>query len=326
MAGKNKLSDKALQAAIRDAKVTGKPKKVSDGDGLVLDARPTGSGWWRLRFWIDGREGMLSLGTYPEVSLTDARRKRDEIKSGIAGGVDPSNQRKAEKRVETELAAVTRAVAHGLPIPGSFKATALEWHGKQVADWSPGHAGRMLRQLERDLFPWIGDRQMSEVEPMELLAVLQKVEARGAVETADRALMLARQVWEYWLPESNKAQRNITEGLKARLIPYRGTNFPAILDPKRFGELLRAMAAYKGGPVVRTALLLAPILFQRPGNLRMMEWAELDMEAGLWTIPSAKMKRLKHEKENGERVRPEGFHSYRTKKQHPQPAIERAFF
>jgi integrase len=112
--------------------------------------------------------------------------------------------------------------------------------------------------------------------------------------------MLARQVWRYWLPTASNTQRDITEGLKARLTPYRGTNFPAIVEPQRFGELLRAMYAYKGGPFVRTALLLAPLLYQRPGNLRMMEWAELDLDAALWKIPSAKMKRSVQEKENGE--------------------------
>ena len=104
------------------------------------------------------------------------------------------------------------------------------------------------------MFPWIGDREMSQIQPMELLAVLHKVEERGAIETADRALMLARQVWRYWLPTANNTQRDITEGLKARLTPYRGSNFPAIVEPERFGELLRAMYAYKGGPFVRTAL------------------------------------------------------------------------
>jgi integrase len=141
---------------------------------------------------------------------------------------------------------------------------------------------------------------MSAIEPMELLAVLHKVEERGALETADRALMLARQVYDYWLPTADKSQRNITEGLKKRLTPYRGKHFPAIVEPLRLGQLLRAAHAYKGGPIVRTALLLAPILYQRPGNLRMMEWAEVDLEGALWTIPSAKMKRPKQGKENGE--------------------------
>jgi integrase len=135
---------------------------------------------------------------------------------------------------------------------------------------------------------------------MELLAALHKVEERGALETADRALMLARQVWEYWLPTAGVEQRNITEGLKARLTPYRSKSFAAIVEPKRFGDLMRAIQSYKGGPIVRTALQLAPLLYQRPANLRMMEWAELDLDAALWTIPSMKMKRTKEEKENGE--------------------------
>ena len=141
---------------------------------------------------------------------------------------------------------------------------------------------------------------MPEIHPMELLAALQKVEQRGAIETADRVLMLARQVWDYWLPTADVKQRNITEGLKGRLTPYRGKSFAAIVDPLRMGELLRAIKRYKGGPIVRTALQLAPLLYQRPGNLANMEWAELDLDAALWTIPSMKMKRTKLEKEQGE--------------------------
>ena len=130
--------------------------------------------------------------------------------------------------------------------------------------------------------------------------MLQKVEERGAMETADRVLMLARKIWDYWLPAAKVQQRNITEGLKRRLTPYRGKTFAAIVDPDRFGDLLRAITGYKGGVIVRTALQLAPLLYQRPGNLREMEWAELDLDAALWTIPSAKMKRTKLEKEQGE--------------------------
>ncbi len=121
---------------------------------------------------------------------------------------------------------------------------------------------------------------METIEPMELLSVLNKVEELGAIETADRGLMLVRQIWRYWLPTAGNEQRDITEGLKSRLLPYRGKNFPAIVELQLFGELLRAMHAYKGGPIVRTALLLAPMLYQRPGNLRMMEWVELDLDAG----------------------------------------------
>ena len=128
---------------------------------------------------------------------------------------------------------------------------ALEWYGKQALQWSNSHAERSLRQFERDPFPWIGSRAMTDIHPMELLAALQRVEERGAVETADRVLMLAQQVWDYWLPTADVQQRNITEGLKGRLTPYRGKSFAAIVDPLRMGELLRAIKRYKGGLVVR---------------------------------------------------------------------------
>lgn len=265
-----------------------KRERFADSGGLYLEVSPAGSRRWFWKYRKDGKEGRLALGSYPDVSLTNARKARDAAKLQKAEGVDPAKARQLGKLKNTSTTG------------DAFKAVALEWHGKQVARWSPGHAERMLRQLERDLFPWIGERSMTQIEPMELLAVLQKVEERGAIETADRALMLARQIWCYWLPTASNTQRDITEGLKTRLTPYRGKNFPAIVEPQRFGELLRGMYAYKGGPVVRTALLLAPLLYQRPGNLRMMEWAELDLDAALWTIPSAKMKRSVEEKENGD--------------------------
>ncbi|MEQ6435411.1 integrase arm-type DNA-binding domain-containing protein [Comamonas sp. w2-DMI] len=265
-----------------------KQARFTDSGGLYLQVSPNGSKRWFYKYRTEGKEKQLALGSYPAVSLTAARKARDAAKIQRSEGSDPIQTRKLKK------------LKGGGETGESFKAVALEWYGKQADKWSPGHAERMLRQFERDLFPWLGDRPMAAVEPMELLSVLQKVEARGAMETADRALMLARQVWRYWLPTASNTQRDITEGLKSRLTPYRGKNFPAIVEPGRFGELLRAMHAYKGGPLVRTALLLAPLLYQRPGNLRMMEWSELDLEAGLWTIPSAKMKRSKQEKENGE--------------------------
>lgn len=265
-----------------------KRSRLTDSGGLYLEISPGGSKRWFQKIYRDGKETRLALGSYPAVALSAARRARDSAKLQKAEGTDPIQARKLAK------------LRGGHQREETFKGTALDWHAKQVDKWSPDHAARTLRQLERDLFPWLGERQMADIEPLELMVVLQKIEERGALETADRALMLARQVWEYWLPTADKAQRNITEGLKKRLTPYRGKNFPAIVEPQRFGELLRAMRAYKGGPVVRTALRLAPILYQRPGNLRMMEWTELDLDGALWTIPSSKMKRTKQEKEQGE--------------------------
>lgn len=262
--------------------------RFTDAGGLYLEVSPAGSKRWFWKTYADGKEGRMALGTYPAMGLSDARKARDAAKLHKSEGRNPVEVRKVQK---------LRALR---PEGDTFKAVALEWYAKRSPQWSPSHAERSLRQLERDLFPWIGDRPIAQIHAMELLAALHKVEERGAVETADRVLMLARQVWDYWLPTTNAQQRNITEGLKARLTPYRGKTFAAIVDPVRFGDLLRASAVYKGGPIVRTALQLAPLLYQRPGNLREMEWAELDLDAALWTIPSAKMKRRKTEKEQGD--------------------------
>jgi integrase len=265
-----------------------KQARFADSGGMYLQVSPAGSKRWFLKYRVSGKEKQLALGSYPEVTLKAARLARDAAKLQKAEGFDPVQVRKVEK------------LKAGRTAGDTFKVVALEWYKKQAPVWSESHAGRVLRQLERDLFPWIGERKMIDIHPMELLSTLQKVEERGALETADRALMLARQVWDYWLPTAEVQQRNITEGLKARLTPYRGKSFAAIVEPKRFGDLMRAIHTYKGGPIVRTALQLAPLLYQRPGNLRMMEWAELDLDAALWTIPSMKMKRTKEEKENGE--------------------------
>lgn len=262
--------------------------RFTDGAGLYLEVSPAGSKRWFWKTYQDGKEGRLALGSYPAMSLSDARRARDAAKIVKSEGRNPVEVRKVEK------------LKAARPDGDTFKAVALEWYAKQAPQWSPSHAERSRRQLERDLFPWIGSRPIADIHAMELLAALQKVEERGAIETADRVLMLARQVWDYWLPTADVQQRNITEGLKARLTPYRKKTFAAIVEPSRFGELLRALVAYKGGLIVRTALQLAPLLYQRPGNLREMEWAELDLDAALWVIPSAKMKRTKFEKEQGE--------------------------
>lgn len=265
-----------------------KRKRFTDANGLYLEVSPGGSRRWFWKYRKDGKEGRLALGKYPDVSLSAARLARDAARIKKSEGVDPVKERKLQKLINPT------------GLGNTFKEVALDWHRRQAANWSPGHTTRTLSQLERDLFPWIGDREMDQIQPMELLAVIQKIEDRGALETADRGLMLARQIWRYWLPTASNAQRDITEGLKARLKPYRGKHFPAIVEPKEFSQLLKAMNGYKGGVYVRSALLLAPILFQRPGNLRMMEWAELDLDEATWTIPSVKMKRSLKEKEQGE--------------------------
>ena len=261
--------------------------RVACSGGLYLEVSPAGSKRWFWKYRKDGKEGRMALGSYPDVGPKAARQARDDAKAEKSEGRDPVQARKIEKLKARN------------PDGDTFKVIALEWFGKQTPQWNASHAERSLRQFERDLFPWIGNRPMADIHAMELLAALHKVEERGAVETADRVLMLARQVWRYWLPTTGNTQRDITEGLKSRLTPYRSKTFAAITDPVRFGDLLRAIKTYKGGPIVRTALRIAPMLYQRPGNLRDMEWSELDLDAALWTIPSMKMKRTKIEKEQG---------------------------
>ena len=265
-------------AACRNATCPPEKKQArfTDSGGLYLQVSPAGSKRWFLKYRTGGKEKQLAIGSYPTVGLKDARAKRDEAKLKKAGGIDPIQARKVEK-----LTAVN-------PAGDSFKVVALEWYGKQAPHWSDAHAERSLRQFERDLFPWLGERRIIEIKPVELLATLRKVEERGAVETADRGLMLARQVWRYAVA-TGRADRDITADLKGALSPYRGKHFAAITDPVKFGELLRAIQAYKGGVVVRAALQLAPMLFQRPGELRGAAWAEIDLEAALWTIPSARL-------------------------------------
>ena len=192
--------------------------RLACSGGLYLEISPAGSKRWFYKYRKDGKEGRIALGSYPDVGPKKAREARDAAKSQKSEGLDPVQVRKVEKLKSTRIEGDT------------FKLVALEWYGKQVPQWSESHAERSLRQLERDLFPWIGNRPMTDIHATELLAVLQKVEERGVLETADRVLMLARQVWDYWLPTALVQQRNITEGLKGRLTPYRGKNFAAILD------------------------------------------------------------------------------------------------
>lgn len=264
-----------------------KRERLADAGGLYLEVSPSGSKRWFWKYRKDGKEGRMAFGNYPAVSLTAARKARDAAKLQKASGTDPVQARMIERL----------KVAN--PEGVAFKTIALEWYAKQRALWSPAHAERSLRQLERDLFPWLGERKVSEVQPVELLAALRKIEERGAIETADRGLMLCRQIWRYAVA-TGRAERDVTGDLKGALSPYRGTHFAAITEPGDLAVLLRAIRAYKGGPIVRAALQLAPILFQRPGELRGASWEEVDLDAALWTIPSARMKRGKDGKEHGD--------------------------
>lgn len=260
--------------------------RLPDAGSLYLEVGANGSKRWFYKFVIQGKEKKMALGRYPDVSLTQARRARDEARLLKDSGVNPIDQRQQDR-----LKAMN-------PLGDTFQAVALEWLDRQVPQWSSSHAKRSARQLERDIFPYIGKRKISELEPVEVLAAVRKTEQRGALETADRGLQLIGQIFRYAVA-TGRAARNVTIDLKGALTPYRTKHFGAITDPAKLGELLRAINAYRGGPIVKTALQLAPILFQRPGELRAAAWSEIDFDKAMWTIPAARMKRTKEGKENG---------------------------
>lgn len=299
MAASDLLSDKAIQAALKAAAAAGKSRKLSDGAGLVLDVRPTGVGWWRFRFWRDGKEGMLSLGTYPVISLKAARTKRDDARAAMANGADLSERRKQEKIDRARRREVADLEAAGLPGPGTFEHVAREWlEVKHRPAVSEGHAKTTQTRLEKMVFPWLGRRLIGEIEPPELLECLRRIESRGALETTHRVKDACSQVFRYGV-STGACARNPAADLREALKPVPTRHFAAIIDPKGAKELLRDVAQYQGNPITRAALRLSAMLLLRPGELRRIEWAWVDFETATLTLPSVVMKRRKDEKANG---------------------------
>lgn len=277
------------EAAIRNAKPKSKPYKLSDGGGLVLLVQPNGARWWRLRYIFGGKEKMISLGVYPDVPTSTARRRATEARALIAEGRDPSERRQADKAEALRQQFATERAAAGLPEDDSFEEVAREWFEKQRAAWVDSHAERIIRRLERDLFPGLGRRAIASIEAPDLLAELRKIEARGAVETAHRALQNAGQVFRYAVATS-RAKRDPSGDLKGALPPVRAVHMAAITDPNEAAGLLRAIDTYSGSAVTRAALALAALVFVRPGELRKAEWSEIDLDGAQWNIPKERMK------------------------------------
>lgn len=258
-----------------DGSSTTKPYRLSDEKGLYLEIAPNGGKWWRLKYRIGGKEKRLSLGVYPDVSLKDARERRDEFRKQIADGIDPSHIRKAEKQ--------------SIGDQHSFETIAREWHTKFSANWTEDHAARTLTRIKNDAFPWIGNKNINDITAPELLTVLRRVENRGALETAHRINQICGQVFRYAIA-TGRAERDPSGDLKGALPPTRTKHHASIVEPKKIGELLRTINEYSGSFITSTALKLSPLLFVRPGELRQAEWSEIDLEVAEWRIPPEKMK------------------------------------
>lgn len=274
-------SDKLTDLAIRNAQPKDKTYKLTDGKGLYLEITPAGRKWWRLKYRFDGKEKRLALGVYPEVPLAGrkdkktgnwiegARDKRDKARQLVGDGIDPGVMRKTARS--------TRAINS----VNSFEAVAREWHTGRKPTWNPKHADTVLRRLERDIFPHVGQRPVTELTAPELLAALRRVENRGAIETAHRELQICNQVFRYAVA-TGRAARNIAQDLRGALPPFKGTHHAAITEPDKVGDLLRMIDGYSGTPAVMSALKLAPLVFVRPGELRKARWEDVDLKRGEW--------------------------------------------
>lgn len=264
------------EVKVRTTKPRKNPFKLFDGGGLFLLVTPPGGKLWHFKYRFDDKEKKLALGTYPEISLADARQRRDEARKQIAHGVDPGAVRKAQKQAKTEETE-------------TFEVIAREWHTKFTPTWTPGHAVTIMSRLERDLFPWIGKRPINQIKAPELLAVLRRVESRGALESAHRIRTIAGQVFRYAVA-TGRAERDPAADLKGALPQPGEKHHAAITDPKEVAPLLRALDGYQGHLIVKCALRLAPMFFVRPGELRHAEWSEIDLDEAVWNIPAHKMK------------------------------------
>jgi integrase len=266
---------KLTELAIKNAVARDKTLLLKDEGGLYLEVTPRGQKWWRMRYWLAGKESRLGLGVYPAISLKEARTRRDDARKLITQGLDPSKERQNRKAVGE-----------------SFKGVALEWHARFSSRWSESTGRISLSRLEANIFPLIGDRPIKDIAAPELLAALRRVESRGAEETARRLRMLCGQIFRYAVA-SGYCERDPAADLRGALAPANPKHFAALTDPREVGGLLRAIDGYGGSFVVMSAMKLSALTFTRPGELRRMEWAEIDMEAAngpQWVIPEKKMK------------------------------------
>lgn len=263
--------------AIRKIKPRDKPFKVSDEKGLFLFVTPSGGTLWRLKYRFDGKEKLISFGAYPDVPLVRAREKRDEARRLLADGIDPSSHRKEHKAMRHEM------------VTNTFEAIAREWYSKQLPEWAPAQAVKVKGIMEKNVYPWLGNRPISEIKAPEILAILNRMESRGVIDTAKRALQCTGQVFRYAIA-TGRAERDITPSLRGSLTKSKTRHFSAITDPVKVAGLMRSIDGYSGTLSIKCALKLGALSFVRPGELRKAEWSEIDLDRAEWNIPAERMK------------------------------------
>lgn len=264
------LTDKAL----RGLKPAETPYKLTDEKGLYLLVNRAGK-YWRFNYRFDGKQKTLALGVYPEISLKQARAKRDEARLLLDSEIDPGEERK------------TKRAARRMSAENSFAAVAIEWLDLQKRKWAISTAEKTKARLENDIFPSLGKRPIVEISAPEVLAALRKVVSRGAVHTAHKCKQDIGQVIRYAVA-TGRAERDPTADLRGALPAEKTTHFAAITEPKEVGALLRAIDAFKGSYTVQAALRLAPMVFVRPGELRKAEWSRIDLDKAEWRYTVSK--------------------------------------
>lgn len=267
------------ETAIRNAKSTDKPYKLYDSGGLFIQVTPSGGKWWRLKFRFDGKEKLLSLGVYSNISLSQARERRDDAKKQLAIGIDPSEIRKSEK-VEKKLNS-----------SNSLELVAREWAVSYFKNKSDSHRDRTVRRLENYIFPWLGNKPISEITAPQILEVVKRIESLNKLETAHRTLQAVSQVFRYAV-QTGRALRDPSVDLRGALPATVVKHMAAFTEPKEIAELLRAIDGFTGSFTVQTALRLSPLVFTRPSELRTAKWADIDLEANEWRYRVSKTKTM----------------------------------
>ncbi len=262
---------------IRKAKPSDKQRKLIDGEGLYLLITVPSGKLWQMAYRYEGKQKTLSLGKYPYISLSEARTKAEEARKGLAKGIDPSATKRALKETKRgELA-------------NSFEIIAREWHNTHMTSKSEGHAKKVLRFLDKDVFPWLGKKSLASIEAPEILKVLRIIESRGANDLAHTVKRIIGQVFRYAIA-TGRANRNPVPDLQGALTPAIVSHHAAIIEPAKIGEILRASYGYTGGFVTQCALKLSFFVMLRPGEVRRAEWSEINLEDKEWRIPGEKMK------------------------------------
>lgn len=272
---------------VKNTKHTGSPTgdKHADGSGMYLLIKAAGK-YWRMDYKYAGKRDTLTFGVYPAVSLAKARQRREKARELLADGINPKAALAEERKAKAAAAVNT------------FEAIAREWHGTKVSGWSITHAETTMERMEKNIFPWLGISPLTDIEAPEVLGTLRRIEARGAIDTTHRIKSIMSTVFRYAIA-TGRAVRNPAADVGVALKTTVKGHHPAITEPKRFAQMLRDIYAYSGSNITRAAVQIHALTFQRPNEIRDMEWAEVDLDAGVWIVPAARMKGVLERKAHG---------------------------